>query len=168
MSYLSISLADISLVTLSRTVYIEDISTIRWHNVDISDSLTDEFPEGNPEYVALSTLREYKNREGLNIYDDVFYRTRIGRTTGRNIDFTSINYEDRKMRRKAEILKYKSNTLTKHELYRKTIGQNNSNKISQAQLKQLRDTQTILNCEKTTGSCNSIIYDKNVPFEAKL
>ena len=117
MSYLSISLADISLVTLSRTVYIEDISTIRWHNVDISDSLTDEFPEGNPEYVALSTLREYKNREGLNIYDDVFYRTRIGRTTGRNIDFTSITYEDRKMRRKAEILKYKSNTLTKHELY---------------------------------------------------
>jgi hypothetical protein len=157
---------DISLVTLSKTVYIEDISSIRWNKVDISDSLTGEFPEGNPEYIALSRLREYKNREGLNIYDDVFYRTRVGRTTGSNIDFTNINYEDRKMRRKAEVLKYTSNSLTKHQEYRRTIGLNN--KISQAQLKQLRDTQAILNCEKTTGLCNSIVYNKNVPFEDKL
>lgn len=157
---------DISLVTLSKTVYIEDISSIRWNKVDISDSLTGEFPEGNPEYIALSRLREYKNREGLNIYDDVFYRTRVGRTTGSNIDFTNINYEDRKMRRKAEVLKYTSNSLTKHQEYRRTIGLNN--KISQAQLKQLRDTQSILNCEKTTGLCNSIVYNKNVPFEDKL
>lgn len=156
---------DISLVTLSKTVYIEDISSIRWNNVDISDSLTGEFPEGNPEYIALSRLREYKNREGLNIYDDVFYRTRVGRTTGSNIDFTKINYEDRKMRRKAEVLKYKSNTLTKQEEYRRTIV---NHKISQAQLKQLRDTQSILNCEKTTGLCNSIVYNKQVPFEDKL
>ena len=164
MSYLSIPLDDISLVTLSKTVYIEDISSIRWNNVDISNSLTDEFPDGNPEYIALSRVREYKNREGLNIYDNVFYRTRVGRTTGSNIDFTSTNYEDRKMRRKAEVLKYKSNTLTKHEEFRRTI----NNKISQAQLKQLRDTQAILNCEKTTGLCNSIVYNKNVPFEDKL
>lgn len=164
MSHLSISLDDISLVTLSRTVYIEDISSIRWNNVDISNSLTGEYPEGNPEYIALSILREYKNREGLNIYDDVFYRTRLGRTTGSNIDFTQINYEDRKMRRKAEVLKYKSNTFTRQEEYRRI----NSNKISQAQLKQLRDTQSILNCEKTTGLCNSIVYNKNVPFEDKL
>lgn len=162
----NISLEDISLVTLSKTVYIEDISSIRWNKVDISDSLTGEFPEGNPEYIALSRLREYKNREGLNIYDDVFYRTRVGRTTGSNIDFTNINYEDRKMRRKAEVLKYKSNTLTKHEEYRRTVIWNN--KISQAQLKQLRDTQSILNCEKTTGLCNSIVYNKNIPFEDKL
>ena len=109
MSHLSIPLEDISLVTLSRTVYIEDISSVRWNDVDISNSSPNEFPQGNPEYIALSRLREYRNREGLNIYDDVYYRTIVGRTTGTNINFNTINYEDRKMRRKAEILQYKKN-----------------------------------------------------------
>lgn len=154
-----ISLEDISLVTLSRTVYIEDISNVRWNSVDISDSIDLEFPTGNPEYIALARLREYRNREGLNIYDDVFYRTRQGRSTGANIDFTTNSYEERKMRRKAEILKYKANSF-KVDFVR--------NRVSQAQLKQLRDTQSILNCEKTSGLCNSIVYNKEVPFEDKL
>jgi len=97
MSFRNILLKDISLVTLSRTVYIDDISATRWNFVDISNSLNNEFPQGNPEYLALSNLREYKNREGLKIYDDPYARTRIGRTTGANTDFTRYDYETRKI-----------------------------------------------------------------------
>lgn len=164
MSFRSISLEDISLVTLSRTAYIEDISSIRWNEVDISDSLSLEFPEGNPEFVALSRLREYKNREGLNIYDDPFARTRTGRSTGQNIDFSSYSYEERQTRRKAEYLQYKKNTLTKNELYKKNIGLNRD--ISQTRLRQLNNAN--LNCNIKYGSCNPIPYDTSVPFQDKL
>jgi len=78
--------------------------------------------------LALSNLREYKNREGLKIYDDPYARTRIGRTTGANTDFTRYDYETRKMRRKAESLQYKDNSLTKNELYKQNIGLNNTKK----------------------------------------
>jgi|AntAceMinimDraft_13_1070369.scaffolds.fasta_scaffold05468_7 hypothetical protein len=168
MSFRNILLKDISLVTLSRTVYIDDISATRWNFVDISNSLNNEFPQGNPEYLALSNLREYKNREGLKIYDDPYARTRIGRTTGANTDFTRYDYETRKMRRKAESLQYKDNSLTKNELYKQNIGLNNPKKISQTKLKQLRDTNAILNCNTKVGSCNPIVYDTSIPFVDKL
>lgn len=160
MSFRTISLEDISLVTLSRTIYIEDISTIRWNQVAIIDSLPNEFPQGNPEYIALSNLREYKNREGLRIYDNPFARTIFGRESGDNIDFSIYDYETRKMRRKAEILQYKKNSFTKRNI--------RTNKFSQSQLKQLRDINNITNCQKKVGSCNSIIYDISIPFEDTL
>lgn len=161
MSHLSIPLEDISLVTLSRTAYIEDISSVRWNNVDISNSLPDEFPQGNPEYIALARLREYKNREGINIYDNVFYRTNNGRIRREPINFDTINYEQRKMRRKAEVLRYKDNMFVRpHPQPVK--------KISQTQLKQLRIIGIITSCSTQKGSCSTIIYDKNIPFEDKL
>lgn len=161
MSHLSIPLEDISLVTLSRTAYIEDISSVRWNNVDISNSLPDEFPQGNPEYIALSRLREYKNREGINIYDNVFYRTNNGRIRTEPIDFNTINYEQRKMRRKAEVLRYKDNMFVRPQ-------PQPVKKISQTQLKQLRTIEIITACNKQKGSCSNIIYDKTIPFQDKL
>jgi len=161
MSHLSIPIEDISLVTLSRTVYIEDISSIRWNDVDISDSLPEEFPQGNPEYIALARVREYKNREGINIYNNVFYRTTNGRIRRESINFDTINYEQRKMRRKAEVLRYKDNMFVRpHPQPVK--------KISQSQLKQLSMIQNITACTTQKGSCNAIIYDTNIPFLDKL
>ena len=168
MSFRTIELEDISLVTLSRTVYIDDISTTRWNYVDISNSLNNEFPQGNPEYLSLSNLREYKNREGLKIYDNPYARTIIGRTTGSNTDFTTYDYETRKMRRKAEYLQYKGNSLTKNELFKQNIGLKNPKKISKTKLNQLRDTITILNCNTKVGTCNQIVYDTSIPFVDKL
>jgi len=46
MSFRNILLKDISLVTLSRTVYIDDISATRWKFVDISNSLNTNFHKG--------------------------------------------------------------------------------------------------------------------------
>ena len=159
MSHLSIPIEDISLVTLSRTVYIEDISSIRWNDVDISNSLPEEFPQGNPEYIALARVREYKNREGINIYNNVFYRTNNGRIRREPINFDTINYEQRKMRRKAEVLRYKDNMFVRPQPVKK---------ISQTQLKQLRTIEIITACNKQKGSCSNIIYDTTIPFQDKL
>ena len=50
-------------VTISVTKYIDPttISGERFNIVDISDNINEEYPSGNPEFIALSNLREYKN-----------------------------------------------------------------------------------------------------------
>jgi len=54
------------------------------------------------------------------------------------------------------------------KLYKQNIGLNNPKKISQTKLKQLRDTNAILNCNTKVGSCNPIVYDTSIPFVDKL
>jgi len=154
------------LVTISSTKYIDDLSGIR--SVDISNSIVLEFRDGNPEYIALARLREFKNREGVNIYNDVYFRTRQGRSNGSDICFNTYDYDTRKMRRKTEILQYKTNTFTSRETYRRNFGLKNPSKLSQYQLKLLRDTTNLSACNKTGGACNSLIFHKDIPFESKL
>lgn len=163
-------------VTISVTKYIEDISSIRFNQIDISNSLQEEFPQGNPEFVALSNLREFKNREGNRGYtineNDELYRTREGRESGNNIDFqqvasdgTIMTYEIRKMRRKAEILQYnRENTTTKRQNYRNIVKQKNARKLSRYQLKFLQQANDISNCNVVKSQCNSIIYNRNIPI----
>jgi len=164
---LSIDINDISLVTISSTKYIEEISSVRFnYHVDVSDNIQLEFNQGNPEYIALARLREYSNREGVRVYNDVYYRTRQGRSSGNNVMFNVysqdgelMDYETRKIRRKAEVLQHKNNS-TK-------INSTNS-RISQSQLKWLRDTNDVSNCSYTQNGCSSIIYNKNIPYIDKL
>lgn len=163
-------------VTISVTKYIEDISSIRFNQVDISNSLQEEFPQGNPEFVALANLREFKNREGNRGYtineNGQLYRTREGRETGNNIDFqqvasdgTIMTYEVRKMRRKAEVLQYnRENSSTKRENYRNIVKQKNAKKLSRYQLKLLQEASDISNCNVVKSQCNSIIYNRNIPI----
>lgn len=162
-------------VTLSKTKYINDISQNRYQNVHPdtnnledntkpyerfnNDSL--QFPLGNPEYTALSILREYKNREGLKIYDNVYGRTLVGREGGREIDFNYKTYKERQMRRKAEVLKYKELKINDKKKESK------SNKKSQYQLK-LMKLNTQENCDNNKFNCNNIIIDNSVPFLDKL
>ena len=162
-------------VTISITKYIEDISSIRFNQVDISNSLQEEFPQGNPEFIALANLREFKNREGNRGYtinqNGELYRTREGRETGNNIDFqqvasdgTIMTYEIRKMRRKAEVLQYnRENSSTKRENYRNIVKQKNARKLSRYQLKLLQEASDISNCNVVKSQCNSIIYNRNIP-----
>lgn len=151
------------LVTISRTKYIADISSFIL--ADISDNELGEFRDGNPEFVALARVREYKNREGVRIYDNVRVRTRDGRTNGNQISFESFDYETRKMRRKAEVLQYKKNINTQADEYKFLISKNG---LSQAKLRKLRLAQSIASCKVMTGLCNDIIYDERIPFEGGL
>jgi len=165
---LSIDINDISLVTISSTKYIEEISSVRFnYHVDVSDNIQLEFNQGNPEYIALARLREYSNREGVRVYNDVYYRTRQGRSSGNNVMFNVysqdgelMDYETRKIRRKAEVLQYKGNSTNKKI--------NTNLRLSQYQLKLLRDTNDVSNCSYTQNGCSSIIYNKNIPYIDKL
>jgi hypothetical protein len=151
------------LVTISRTKYIADISAFIL--ADVSDNEPGEFRDGNPEFVALARVREFKNREGVRIYDNVRARTRDGRTNGNQISFESYDYETRKMRRKAEVLQYKKNINTQADDYKFLISKNG---LSQAQLRRLQLAQTIASCKVVKGSCSDILYDESIPFEDGL
>ena len=171
------------IVTISITKYIDDISNVRFNKVHpdtnklkdntkpyefmINDSL--EFPSGNPEYTALSTLREYKNREGDKIYDNVYKRTLNGRERRKQINFSEFSYEMRQMRRKAEVLKYKNFGINDK------IRESKSNKKSQYQLKLLKEINKDLlqlenqeTCDYNKFNYTSIIIDNSVPFLDKL
>lgn len=151
------------LVTLSRTKYIADISSFLL--ADLSDNEPGEFRDGNPEFVALARVREYSNREGVRIYDNVRARTRDGRTNGNQISFVAFDYETRKMRRKAEVLQYKKNINTQADDYKLLLSKHG---LSQAQLRKLLLAQTIASCKVVKGSCSDILYDERVPFEDGL
>lgn len=167
-------------VTISVTKYIDPttISGERFNIVDISDNINEEYPSGNPEFIALSNLREYKNREGnlgYEIINGQFYRTREGRETGNNIDFTQVandgtimNYEVRKTRRKAEILQYNRNDkLNRKQIFKNNVTSKQSNRLSLYQLKLLSKKTDISNCvyNNTKTSCSSIIYNPNVSIQ---
>ena len=172
-----------TIVTLSVTKYIEDISNSRFNKVHPdtnnlkdntklyefinNDSL--DFPEGNPEYTALSRLREYKNREGVKIYDNVYARTLEGRERRKEINFNDFSYETRQMRRKAEVLKYKNLNINDK------IRESKSNKKSQYQLKLLKEqtqnglqVETQETCDNNKFNCKNIIIDNSVPYLDKL
>ena len=167
-------------VTISVTKYIEDISSIRFNQVDISNSLVEEYPQGNPEFVALSALREFRNKEGYLGYNidmnGELYRTREGRSSGNNIDFeqldingSTMTYEVRKMRRKAEVLQHKKqNISTKKQNYSNMVKRVNPRKLSSYQLRLLQQASDISNCNIVKSSCNNIVYDINVPYESDL
>jgi len=167
-------------VTISVTKYIDPttISGERFNIVDISDNIDEEYPSGNPEFIALANLREYKNREGnlgYQIYDGQFYRTREGRESGNNIDFTQIaiddtimNYEVCKTRRKAEVLQHNINhKLSKKQIFKNNVTSKQSNRLSLYQLNLLNKKTDISNCVYSIArsSCSSITYNPNIPIK---
>jgi hypothetical protein len=95
----------------------------------------------------------------------------IGRTSGDNIKFNLgllSSYKDLKMRRKAEILQYKSTINSNSPGYTRTTSQNyntiikgtNPNGYSNYRLKKILDTTEKINCNVVTGrpSSNSGIW----------
>jgi hypothetical protein len=146
-------------ITKSIKIYDVDISYTRWPRyVDPSDGILEEYPEGNPEFVSLVNLRTYKNREGDN------YRTRTGRTSGKNISFIDFPYEIRTLRRKYEVLQYNTGDkyITTKEKWNKLV--TSKSKISQSQLRLMDLGETLENCNDKINN----IDIKNIPFETSL
>jgi hypothetical protein len=137
----------------------------------------------NPAFIGLINLRKNPNTFDL-----------IGRTTGDNIKFNqglSSSYEDFKMRRKAEILQYKSTInsnspgylKTETDIYNEIIKGTSPNVYSKYRLKQILLTNNEdINCQRVVGRppSNSGIWfndksidgglylDKNVKFYLRL
>ncbi len=140
----------------------------------------------NPKFIGLMNLR--KNPYTYDL---------IGRTNGQNIKFglgIFSNYSDYKMRRKAEILQYKTNINSNSPGYSKTVTQEykdiingtSSNGYSKYRLQQilLKNNENIINCDRVIGnpptnsgiwfndtsieSRDGLFLDKNVPFYLNL
>ena len=93
-----------------------------------------------------------------------------GRLTGNQINFMNYTYNDLKMRRKAEVLKYlPSNENTTKSKYSYTT---KNNYYSQAKLKQFINRQTedcpdrtsTSSCSGVVGSTTTYYLDPNVPY----
>ncbi len=105
----------------------------------------------NPAYVGLINLR--KNPRTYDL---------IGRTSGDNIKFNlglSSSYNDYKMRRKAEILQYKSSinsnspgyVRTDSESFNTLVKGSNPNRYSKYRIKQILLNNEEINCNNIVG-----------------
>ena len=83
--------------------------------------------------IALTALRTTKY--SLNVDPSTF--TIVGRSSGNNINFNEYSYEERKMRRKAEVLKYTSR--------KNLILNNNNSNITQASSQNIFSTNNNIN-----------------------
>lgn len=130
------------------------------------DMLTDP----SASIVALQGLRILKSRE---TGDDVVTPNTIGRTNVATINFDETSYEEYKMRRKAEVLKYKKNTSTNKRTQYSALASSRRGQISNI-------TNTTINCEndiirvkKATNSGikgdNSLLfYNSNISLIERL
>ncbi len=106
----------------------------------ITQSVTIGDCSNNEAYSGLIQLRTTGNSIAVRIP----ITTLEGRTTGQNVKFdTGTTYEDYKMRRKAEVLKYRHGNnapgivLTNKNTYRNVIKTGGSNSYSSTRLKQI-------------------------------
>ena len=120
--------------------------------------------------IALQGLRVLKTRE---TGDDVVTPDTIGRTENIMINFNKTSYEQYRMRRKAEVLKYNKNkTLNKKAQYSSLVSSRrgrlpNNSSISTACkpdiLRVKRATNSGIKCDNSL-----LFYDQNVTFMEKL
>ena len=98
-----------------------------------------------------------------------------GRLTGNNVNFMNFTYNDLKMRRKAEVLKYISQTnTTQNKNYSNLV--NSSGYYSRAKLVSFLKNKTqecpgkisSSSCIGVKGSLNNYYYDPNVPYFTSL
>lgn len=155
---------DTNNVTKSITIYDEDTKYTRFPRyVDPREGINDgstyidtnnvEKKNGNPEYFYLANLRTFKSSNNI-------IRTREGRSDGKNITFNDFSYETRKERRKFEVLQYKNTGLLKNN-WKDNF---KSKRISQSQLKLLKEKEKLSNCDYDINGINI----KDIPFENSL
>jgi hypothetical protein len=125
--------------------------------------------------VALQNLRTLNTSSNTNVTPDT-----TGRDTGQNIDFLLYEYDDLKMRRKAEVLRHSQNKhiRSKKSSYSEIAKGNGSfRNVSNYRIKQLVENNNCQNqiefLNKATFSGvrgdNTVLYlDENIPFYSTI
>lgn len=124
---------------MTTSVYFDEID---YSQIDYDPNSTDEnmLTDPSASVLALQRLRFLKTRETGDV---IVSPDTSGRDENLMLDYNNVSYEEYKMRRKAEVLKYKKNsTLTKRTHY--------------SALASTRRRQ-IVNVETTTSDCESDI-----------
>jgi len=150
---------------MTTSVVFDDID---YSEIEYDSSTNDEnmLTDPSASIIALQGLRVLKTRE---TGDDVVIPDTTGRSQVTMIDFDQTNYYQYKMRRKAEVLKYKQNTTTNKRTQFSALATSRRGKISNS-------TTTISNCENDVirvkratnsgiqGDDTLLFYDKSVSF----
>lgn len=144
-----------------------DYSQIEYDENSIDETM---LTDPSASIVALQRLRVLKTRE---TGDEVVTPDIIGRTNVSTINYDEVSYEEYKMRRKAEVLKYKKNTSTNKRTHYSALVSSRRGQISNI-------TNAITNCETdvirvkkatnsgVTGDSSLLFYNPNVTFIEEL
>ena len=153
-------------------------TSIVFENIDYSEieydiDSTDETMLTDPSasVIALQGLRILKTRE---TGDEVVTPDTTGRSENSMIDYNETSYEQYKMRRKAEVLKYKKNTTTNKRTQYSALASNRRGQISNVtSVSNTCSTDVTVKVKNASNSGikgdNSLLfYDENVTFIQKL
>ena len=145
---------------------------IDYSQIEYDANSTDESMLTDPSasIIALQGLRVLKTRE---TGDDVVTPDITGRTNVSTIDFNETSYEEYKMRRKAEVLKYKKNTTINKRTQYSALVSSRKGQISNITRATASCESDVIRVKKATNSGikgdNSLLfYNPNVALIERL
>lgn len=154
---------------MTTSVVFEDID---YSQIDYDIDSIDESMLTDPSasIIALQRLRVLKTRE---TGEEPIIPDTTGRTENQMINFNKINYEQYKMRRKAEVLKYNKNVTVNKRTQYSALASLRRGKFSNTSAVSARCETDTIRVKKATSSgikCDNspLFLDKNVTFIDKL
>jgi len=154
---------------MTTSIVFEDID---YSQIEYDADTTDESMLIDPSasVIALQGLRVLKTRETGN---EVVTPDTVGRTENTMLNFNEINYEQYKMRRKAEVLKYKKNTTVNKRTQYSALASSRRGQISNTVAASASCESDVIRVKKGTNSGikgdNSLLFlNNNVTFIEKL
>jgi glycosylphosphatidylinositol transamidase (GPIT) subunit GPI8 len=154
---------------MTTSVYFDEIDL---SEIEYDENSTDESMLKDPtsSITALQGLRVLKTRE---TGDEVIIPDIIGREQKVALDYNNINYESYKMRRKAEVLKYKKNINDNKKTQYSHLALTRRGNITNVSSVTTECEDNIIRVKPATNSGikgdNSLLFlNPNVPFMDKL
>jgi len=146
---------------------------IDYSEIEYDIDSTDErmLTDPSASAIALQGLRILKTRETGN---EVIVPDTIGREENAMLDYNEISYEEYKMRRKAEVLKYKNNTTTNKKTQYSALAVSRRGQIANtASINETCENDVFTKVKKATvsgikGDQSLLFLNPNVPFHNKL
>jgi hypothetical protein len=145
---------------------------IDYAQIEYDINSTDDIMLTDPSasIIALQGLRVLKTRA---TGDDIVTPVTNGRTENTIMNYSEINYEQYRMRRKAEVLKYPQNLYKNKKTEFSALVSSRRGKITNFDTTSVACTTDIIRVKKASNSgikCDNslLFYDKNVAFIEKL
>jgi hypothetical protein len=154
---------------MTTSVVFDDID---YSQIEYDTSSTDETMLTDPSasIIALQGLRVLKTRE---TGDEVVEPDTTGREQTTMLNYNEISYEEYRMRRKAEVLKYKKNTTTNKRTQYSALATSRRGQIANTSSVSTTCENDVIRVKKATGSGirgdQSLLFlNPNVSFHDKL
>lgn len=154
---------------MTTSIVFDDID---YSQIDYDANSTDErmLTDPSASIIALQELRILKTRETGN---SVVTPNTTGRTSITTINFNETSYEEYKMRRKAEVLKYKKNTSTNKRTQYSALASSRRGQIANITNATNNCENEIIRVKRATnsgikGSNKLLFYNPNVALLERL